>query len=37
MAERLIDRYNQRFDIISVYNVLNDQKFIEHLQKIKLS
>ena len=31
IAERLIDRdIIQRFDIISVYNVLNDQKFIEH-------
>ncbi len=31
MAERLIDRdIIQRFDIISVYNVSNDQKFIEH-------
>ena len=31
IAERLIDRdIIQRFDIISVYNFLNDQKFIEH-------
>ena len=31
MAERLIDRdIIQRFDIISVYNFSNDQKFIEH-------
>ena len=31
LAERLIDRdIIQRFDIISVYNFSNDQKFIEH-------
>ena len=36
MAERLIDRdIIQRFDIISVYNVLNDQKFIEHFTEDK--
>ena len=40
LAERLIDRdIIQRFDITSVYNVLNDQKFIEHFtnDKIELS
>ena len=40
LAERLIDRdIIQRFDIISVYNVSNDQKFIEHFteDKIELS
>ena len=40
LAERLIDRdIIQRFDITSVYNVTNDQKFIEHFtnDKIELS
>ena len=40
LAERLIDRdIIQRFDIISVYNVSNDQKYIEHFteDKIELS
>ena len=37
MAERLIDRdIIQRFDIISVYNVSNDQKFIEHFTEDKI-
>ena len=37
MAERLIDRdIIQRFDIISVYNVTNDQKFIEHFTEDKI-
>ena len=36
IAERLIDRdIIQRFDIISVYNVTNDQKFIEHFTEDK--
>ena len=34
IAERLIDRnIIQRFDIISVYNFVNDQKYIEHFTK----
>ena len=40
IAERLIDRdIIQRFDIISVYNVTNNQKFVEHFtdDKIELS
>ena len=40
LAERLIDRdIIQRFDIISVYNVTNDKKFVEHFteDKIELS
>jgi len=37
MAERLIDRdIIQRFDIISVYNVINDQKIIEHFTDDKI-
>ena len=37
MAERLIDRdIIQRFDIISVYNFSNDQKFIEHFTEDKI-
>ena len=37
LAERLIDRdIIQRFDIISVYNVSNDQKFIEHFTEDKI-
>ena len=37
LAERLIDRdIIQRFDITSVYNVTNDQKFIEHFTKDKI-
>ena len=37
LAERLIDRdIIQRFDIISVYNVSNDQKFIEHFTDDKI-
>ena len=37
MAERLIDRdIIQRFDIISVYNFTNDQKFIEHFTEDKI-
>ena len=40
LAERLIDRdIIQRFDIMSVYNIVNDQKYIEHFteEKIELS
>jgi len=40
LAERLIDRdIIQRFDIISVYNFVNNQKFIEHFteDEIKLT
>jgi len=40
LAERLIDRdIIQRFDIMSVYNMLNDQKNIEHFteDKVELS
>ncbi|MFL2514169.1 MAG: sensor histidine kinase [Alphaproteobacteria bacterium] len=37
IAERLIDRdIIQRFDIISVYNFSNDQKFIEHFTEDKI-
>ena len=37
MAERLIDRdIIQRFDIISVYNFNNDQKYIEHFTEDKI-
>ena len=37
MAERLIDRdIIQRFDIISVYNFTNDQKYIEHFTEDKI-
>ena len=37
MAERLIDRnIIQRFDIISVYNVSNNQKFVEHFTEDKI-
>jgi two-component system nitrogen regulation sensor histidine kinase NtrY len=37
IAERLIDRdIIQRFDIISVYNFSNDQKFIEHFTDDKI-
>jgi two-component system nitrogen regulation sensor histidine kinase NtrY len=37
MAERLIDRdIIQRFDIISVYNVSNNEKFIEHFTEDKV-
>ena len=37
MAERLIDRdIIQRFDIISVYNFVNDQKYIEHFSEDKI-
>src|SRR6056300_929784 len=37
LAERLIDRdIIQRFDIISVYNFSNDQKFIEHFTEDKI-
>jgi two-component system nitrogen regulation sensor histidine kinase NtrY len=37
MAERLIDRdIIQRFDIISVYNFVNDQKYIEHFTEDKI-
>ena len=40
LAERLIDRdIIQRFDIMSVYNISNNQKYIEHFteEKIELS
>jgi len=40
LAERLIDRdIIQRFDIMSVYNIVNDQKYIEYFteEKIELS
>ena len=37
MAERLIDRdIIQRFDIISVYNFVNNQKYIEHFTEDKI-
>jgi two-component system nitrogen regulation sensor histidine kinase NtrY len=37
IAERLIDRdIIQRFDIISVYNFVNDQKYIEHFTEDKI-
>ena len=37
LAERLIDRdIIQRFDIISVYNFVNDQKYIEHFTEDKI-
>ncbi len=37
IAERLIDRnIIQRFDIISVYNFVNDQKYIEHFTDDKI-
>ncbi len=37
LAERLIDRdIIQRFDIISVYNFVNDQKYIEHFTDDKI-
>jgi len=37
LAERLIDRdIIQRFDIMSVYNVLNDQKYIEYITEDKV-
>jgi two-component system nitrogen regulation sensor histidine kinase NtrY len=37
MAERLIDRdIIQRFDIISVYNFANDQRYIEHFTDDKI-
>ena len=37
MAERLIDRdIIQRFDIISVYNFTNNQKYIEHFTEDKI-
>jgi two-component system nitrogen regulation sensor histidine kinase NtrY len=37
VAERLIDRdIIQRFDIISVYNFVNDQKYIEHFTEDKI-
>lgn len=37
LAERLIDRdIIQRFDIISVYNFVNDQKYIEHFTDVKI-
>jgi two-component system nitrogen regulation sensor histidine kinase NtrY len=37
IAEKLIDRnIIQRFDIISVYNFLNDQKYIEHFTDDKI-
>ena len=37
MAERLIDRdIIQRFDIISVYNFVNDQKYVEHFTEDKI-
>ena len=37
LAERLIDRdIIQRFDIISVYNVVSDQKYIEHFTEDKI-
>src|SRR5210317_2188263 len=36
-AEKLIDRnIIQRFDIISVYNFVNDQKYIEHFTVYKI-
>ena len=40
LTERLIDRnIIQRFDIMSVYNIVNDQKYIEYFteEKIELS
>ena len=37
LAERLIDRdIIQRFDIISVYNFVNNQKFLEHFTEEKI-